>query len=104
MQRVSFHAQTEVILRYIQVYNDNIYDMFRSNLKLPNLNAATTLALDSNDDLCSLVEEANEAHRATIATMMNEQSSRSHSLLYINASGGGTLCVVDLAGSERVRR
>eukprot|EP00518_Triparma_eleuthera_P004760 CAMPEP_0182465206 /NCGR_PEP_ID=MMETSP1319-20130603/9054_1 /TAXON_ID=172717 /ORGANISM="Bolidomonas pacifica, Strain RCC208" /LENGTH=772 /DNA_ID=CAMNT_0024664899 /DNA_START=405 /DNA_END=2723 /DNA_ORIENTATION=+ len=104
MERIKVHAPDDITLRYIQVYNDEIYDMFRSNLKIPSLKAATALALDSSDDVLAVVEDANSAHRTTSATQMNEHSSRSHSLLYIDAKGGGTLCVVDLAGSERVRR
>lgn len=47
------------------------------------------------------VLEAGEARRATHGTDVNSVSSRSHSVLRLEISTGGTLLLIDCAGSER---
>jgi hypothetical protein len=60
----------------------------------------------------ALLKTARE-NRSTSSTSMNEHSSRSHSLVFVNISvlnrateerTMGRLVLVDLAGSERIKR
>jgi len=65
----------------------------------------------SIEDVISLLKRGNK-NRATAATSLNEHSSRSHMVLWVDITSGmegqpgnkGTLFLVDLAGSERVRK
>ena len=66
-------------------------------------------ATDVNEVLAAL--DRGNANRATTATNLNEQSSRSHMILQVEVTSGvgeakhkATLYLVDLAGSERVRK
>lgn len=66
-------------------------------------------AVDVNEVLAAL--DKGNANRATSATNLNEQSSRSHMILQIEVTSGvgdakhtAILYLVDLAGSERVRK
>ena len=50
------------------------------------------------------VFRAGNRRRATTATLLNEHSSRSHVVVFVETSNGGRLCLVDLAGCERVAK
>ena len=55
----------------------------------------------TNPDQLLMVLEAGEKRRATHGTDVNSVSSRSHSVLRLEISGGGELMLIDCAGSER---
>mmetsp|Transcript_12148 Transcript_12148/g.13739 ORF Transcript_12148/g.13739 Transcript_12148/m.13739 type:complete len:1345 (+) Transcript_12148:254-4288(+) len=77
-------------------------------IEVPNL---TKEPVDSIKDVFSLLEKGNK-NRATASTSLNQTSSRSHMVLWVDVTSGfegqdgnkGTLCLVDLAGSERVKK
>jgi kinesin family protein C2/C3 len=77
-------------------------------IEVPNL---TKEPVNNIDDVFRLLEKGNK-HRATAATSLNQTSSRSHMVLWVDVHSGyegqdgnkGTLFLVDLAGSERVKK
>lgn len=77
-------------------------------IEVPNL---TKEPVDTIDDVFGLLEKGNK-NRATAATSLNQTSSRSHMVLWVEVNSGfegqdgnkGTLFLVDLAGSERVKK
>lgn len=77
-------------------------------IEVPNL---TKEKVDSIDDVFTLLGKGNK-NRATASTSLNETSSRSHMVLWVDITSGfegqdgnkGTLFLVDLAGSERVKK
>ena len=77
-------------------------------IEVPNL---TKEPVNNIDDVFTLLEKGNK-HRATAATSLNQTSSRSHMVLWVDVHSGyegqdgnkGTLFLVDLAGSERVKK
>ena len=121
----------------LEIYNDECYDLLDSKgssleqkkkdataaggkasleirrnkegrIEVPNL---TKEPVDCLEDVISLLKKGN-ANRATASTSMNEHSSRSHMVLWVDITSGfegqpgnkGTLFLVDLAGSERVKK
>jgi len=112
---------------FIEIYNETIRDLLRANAKdddkheiKRDLNGNTTitdvtmLPVDPNNaaQMDSIMEQA-ARFRSVGQTLMNERSSRSHSVFTLhlrasNASQGvtlkGALNLVDLAGSERLDR
>jgi len=115
----------EINVQMIEIYNEQIRDLLCSNgseKKLEIMNAsqpnglvvpdATVHPVNSTSDVIELMR-IGHANRAVGSTMLNERSSRSHSIVTIHIRGvdlktGATLCgalhLVDLAGSERVDR
>jgi kinesin family protein C2/C3 len=77
-------------------------------IEVPNL---TKEKVDSIDDVFTILVKGNK-NRATASTSLNETSSRSHMVLWVDITSGfegqngnkGTLFLVDLAGSERVKK
>ncbi|GMH94305.1 hypothetical protein TrST_g2680 [Triparma strigata] len=92
-----------LMVKYVQIYNENLLDMLHENRPINRLEDAIELSYGVNE-LTKVVELTNERHRTTSSTGMDDTSSRSHSLLYISVPGGSTLCIVDLAGNERISR
>ncbi|CAN8270064.1 unnamed protein product [Cochlearia groenlandica] len=118
----------EIYVQMVEIYNEQVRDLLAENssctkypfydirtcsneedgLSLPD---ATMHSVMSTMDVLKLME-AGEVNRAVSSTSMNNQSSRSHSILMVHVRGkdtsGGTLrsCLhlVDLAGSERVEK
>lgn len=121
----------------LEIYNDECYDLLESTgstleqkkkdanahggkasleirrnkegrIEVPNL---TKEPVSCIEDVIALLKKGN-ANRATAATTMNEHSSRSHMVLWVDVYSGfegqpenkGTLFLVDLAGSERVKK
>lgn len=66
----------------------------------------TTLAQAQCDSLEDVVAICTEGHasRSRASHELNQDSSRSHSLLTLSIAGGGKVVLVDLAGSERLKR
>jgi kinesin family protein C2/C3 len=77
-------------------------------IEVPNL---TREPVDTIDDVFDLLKKGNK-NRAVAATSLNQTSSRSHMVLWVEVNSGfegqdgnkGTLFLVDLAGSERVKK
>lgn len=127
----------EIKVGMLEIYNDECYDLLESTgssvaqkkkdaqahggkasleirrskegrIEVPELTKETVTCIE---DVITLLKKGN-SHRATAATSMNEHSSRSHMVLWVDVHSGlagqpgnnGTLFLVDLAGSERVKR
>ncbi len=111
---------------FIEIYNETIKDLLRSssNDDLKHeikhvdghtyITDITMMSVDPNNSqqMDSIMELA-ARHRSVGQTLMNERSSRSHSIfaLHLKATNAaqnitlkGTLSLVDLAGSERIDR
>jgi len=121
----------------LEIYNDECYDLLASSgktladkqkdaqkaggkasleirrnkegrIEVPSL---TKEPVNSIEDVIELLKKGN-VNRATASTSLNDQSSRSHMVLWVDVNSGiegqpgnkGTLFLVDLAGSERVRK
>ncbi|KAL3922853.1 MAG: hypothetical protein SGILL_001981 [Bacillariaceae sp.] len=121
----------------LEIYNDECYDLLGSSgstlaekkkeaqkaggkasldirrnkegrIEVPNL---TKEPVNNIDDVFTLLEKGNK-NRATASTSLNQTSSRSHMVLWVDVHCGyegqdgnkGTLFLVDLAGSERVKK
>mmetsp|Transcript_14692 Transcript_14692/g.40857 ORF Transcript_14692/g.40857 Transcript_14692/m.40857 type:complete len:1338 (-) Transcript_14692:2287-6300(-) len=77
-------------------------------IEVPNL---TKEPVNSIEDVFELLAKGNK-NRAVASTSLNQTSSRSHMVLWVDVTSGyegqdgnkGTLFLVDLAGSERVKR
>ncbi|XP_017130609.2 kinesin-like protein KIF17 isoform X1 [Drosophila elegans] len=120
-----------VLVSYLEIYNENIRDLLNTNESTSMINhslkeipgvgvSVPTLTTHSviSANQCSEWLNLGNKNRVTAATLMNEKSSRSHTIFTItleqspffnsavteNDLGGirrGKLCLVDLAGSER---
>ncbi|EJT52997.1 kinesin [Trichosporon asahii var. asahii CBS 2479] len=108
---------------FLEVYNDVINDLLgsgqfdtkRHEIKIDKDNNMTvtdtvSLPLSNPQQVSTLLEKA-RSRRAVAATLMNERSSRSHSVFALKVRGynpltdessQGILNLVDLAGSERL--
>lgn len=121
----------------LEIYNDECYDLLGSSgsslaekkkeaqkaggkasleirrskegrIEVPNL---TKEPVSTIEDVFELLGKGNK-NRATASTSLNETSSRSHMVLWVEVNSGfegengnkGTLFLVDLAGSERVKK
>jgi len=77
-------------------------------IEVPNL---TKEPVNNIEDVFDLLAKGNQ-NRAVAATSLNQTSSRSHMVLWVDVNSGfegqdgnkGTLFLVDLAGSERVKK
>ncbi|XP_002437142.2 kinesin-like protein KIN-14M isoform X2 [Sorghum bicolor] len=115
----------EINVQMIEIYNEQIRDLLGSNgsekkLEIMNVSQpnglvvpdATLHPVNSASDVIELMR-IGLANRAVGSTVLNERSSRSHSVVTIHIRGvdlktgatiRGALHLVDLAGSERVDR
>ncbi|KAI1411859.1 kinesin-domain-containing protein [Hypoxylon sp. FL1857] len=109
---------------YFEVYQDKLYDLLASRSAKPeplavdpisdelNIKGHSFTLLKEEKDLDEMVRTA-DSNRHTAATVMNDRSSRSHSILVLKICGvkknedgevvktrKGTLNLIDLAGSE----
>ena len=124
-RNLSVGEKWEVNLSYIEVYNEQIYDLL---VPVPNgkvlslredqekglmvIAGVIESRVDSLDEVLKLLELGNR-NRKTEATMANQVSSRSHAILQLNIchkfrlNNGrdsmveSKLSLIDLAGSER---
>jgi Kinesin motor domain len=136
-QEESKEFKFEIKIGMLEIYNDECYNLLESTgasveqkkkdasanggkasleirrskegrIEVPNLTKETVTCIE---DVIRLLKKGN-ANRATAATSMNEHSSRSHMVLWVDVHSGfegqpgndGTLFLVDLAGSERVKK
>lgn len=116
----SINDYFNIEVSYIQIYLENLYDLFDINntkLKLREdfskaiyLEGSTWKTILNESDGLSLLQQGDK-NRSTGKTLMNTQSSRSHAIFIVKISNcinglkrSGTLFIVDLAGSERVAK
>ncbi|KAI0552222.1 P-loop containing nucleoside triphosphate hydrolase protein [Xylaria curta] len=110
---------------YLEVYQDKLYDLLASRHSKPEPLAVDPIGdelkikghdftlLNDAADLDAMIKTA-DANRHVAATVKNDRSSRSHSILVLKVSGvkrddngeviktrKGTLNLIDLAGSEK---
>eukprot|EP00536_Pseudo-nitzschia_multiseries_P011325 jgi/Psemu1/243727/estExt_Genewise1.C_3790017 len=122
---------------FLEIYNDECYDLLGASgatlaekkleaqkaggkasleirrnkegrIEVPNL---TKEPVNGIEDVFELLAKGNK-NRAVASTSLNQTSSRSHMVLWVDVTSGfegqdgnkGTLFLVDLAGSERVKR
>lgn len=116
------NAQFEIDMSYFEIYNEKIYDLLvtdsepnKKSLKIrehpttgPYIENLTTHRIEDFDNVKFLLKLGN-SRRATSATIHNDRSSRSHSIvqMIISKRTQDTLIcskvsLVDLAGSERI--
>ena len=115
--------QQKVAIRYFEIKGKKAFDLLRGTESTfggggasPNLEPHEIKLVD-DDRTCLTIGAsvsvppssaafgealaAGKRHRATAATDVNGGSSRSHAVLRIDLSGGGSLMLIDCAGSER---
>ena len=101
---------------YLEIYNEDIRDLLTNTGRLEikehptngiYVKDLTSVVVTSPEDMAKVME-AGSKHRSVGATLMNDQSSRSHSIFQIiiemeenKKYKVGKLALVDLAGSER---
>ena len=116
------HTQFTVCISYFEVYCEKIRDLLNpagDNLKMRESKTEGFLITDIMEVYCTdrdaviTAVETGKANRASAPTLMNAESSRSHSILSIlvtqkNEKSGrnrrGKVYLVDLAGSEKVSK
>lgn len=119
-------TQYLVMASYLEIYNEKVFDLLNPNGLKASLDirekaeageffveGLVKKIVNSRHDLIELITKG-QANRATASTIMNDLSSRSHSILSlvieksVSSEGGdssvcsGKLNLVDLAGSERL--
>lgn len=120
---LAFGEDYSVILSFIEVYNEQVYDLLETSGKVLSLRedqdkgvvvvaGVTESVVTSYNDVMQLLAEGNR-NRKTESTMANAVSSRSHAVLQLlvrhtRRTESGRECVtdsklslIDLAGSER---
>lgn len=116
------NLQFQVVVSFFEVYCEKIRDLLNPqsiNLKLRESKDSGFVVQDVTEIFCTdrdsvmRVIEFGKTNRASAPTLMNAESSRSHSIVTIlvdqkdSVSGRqrrGTLFLVDLAGSEKVSK
>ncbi|OMJ85852.1 hypothetical protein SteCoe_12766 [Stentor coeruleus] len=124
LDRLSIERQYKVRLTYLEIYNEEVRDLFTTNrisesldIREDSIKGVTVVGLSelmvtSAKEVVNHIRNGNK-RRTCEPTMANETSSRSHAVLQIiveykdKASGldadiiSGKLSLIDLAGSER---
>lgn len=121
-QRLESQGDFDVVVSYLEVYNETIRDLLADDAKQLDVRESdngsvvvTNLSTHSPSNEMEVMEllEKGNRNRTKCATKANETSSRSHAVFQINlqlksGSSGphtrvstGTLTLCDLAGSER---
>lgn len=109
-----------VQVSYLEIYNENLRDLLTDNQnvdhkivedKINGIHATnlSTIEITCKEEIYELIKSGNSKRKVS-ATLMNQQSSRSHSIFQIDLKQflpNGTLIksklhLVDLAGSEKV--
>eukprot|EP00742_Colponemidia_sp_Colp-10_P016466 GILJ01018870.1.p1 GENE.GILJ01018870.1~~GILJ01018870.1.p1 ORF type:complete len:724 (-),score=67.92 GILJ01018870.1:43-1926(-) len=120
------YVKTNVYCSYIQIYNEQIYDLLQPSKKMPHLvireemkkgkrseifvEGLAEFPVRCPDDVYTLLWQGDK-HRAVRHTELNDFSSRSHTIFQLNVEQTNTkrpgvvrrskLNLVDLAGSEK---
>jgi len=112
----------KVALTVTEIYNETIKDLFATKQKKLDVKTnpdgcntvpgVTELVVESVEDVIRAMEQA-QSNRSVMATDMNEESSRSHSIVQVRTTNTckkqgreyiGKINLVDLAGSENVNK
>jgi len=113
-------ASYEVQLAYVQIYMETVHDLLdpegppveirETPNEGPSLVGNRWLSVSSAAEALEALHTG-ERFRVTTSTMLNDTSSRSHTVIVLSVRGRkshsvthGRLFLVDLAGSERVKR
>jgi kinesin family protein 5 len=114
--------QYEIILSYFEIYNEKIRDLLNPsavNMKLREISVNNFTIQDITEVYCIDYEsilrviEVGKMNRITATTLMNAESSRSHSIISITIqqknlsterNKKSKLYLIDLAGSEKVSK
>jgi kinesin family member 5 len=114
--------QFQITVSYFEIYCEKLRDLLNPqlhDLKIRETKNDGFIVQDVTEAMCTDAEsilrviEMGKANRASAPTLMNADSSRSHSILSINVSQKhqatgrnrrGRLFLVDLAGSEKVSK
>jgi kinesin family protein 5 len=114
--------QFQVVLSFYEIYCEKIRDLLNPsqvNLKIRESKTSGFMVQDITEVYCTdresvlRVIEVGKANRVTAPTLMNAESSRSHSIVSIlidqkdlttGRNKRGVLFLVDLAGSEKVSK
>lgn len=120
--KADMNISFEVSVSYYEIYCEKLRDLLnphQDNMKMRETKANGFVIQEVTQTFCTDKEsilrvlEMGKTNRASAPTLMNAESSRSHSILSINvkqkneASGrikNGRLFLVDLAGSEKVNK
>lgn len=114
------NTNQKIYLSAIEIYNENIYDLFDKNTEREPLTTYTNKnnihiknlilkEIKSKKDILRFTKEASETRR-TDSTIFNESSSRSHAIYQIKIeyfnfikkeTTSGLINIADLAGSEK---
>ena len=122
IQERSKEKEFKLKLSFIEIYNENIYDLFLPGEKPLDLRedaikgvvvaGVSEIKAESTNEVLELLHLGNQ-NRTTEATDANDESSRSHAVLLVTVehkerdSGAeaevkvGKFSLIDLAGSER---
>jgi hypothetical protein len=114
----------DVDVSVVEIYNEQPRDLLCSDAQAKvdlrqskeggvHIPGLTHVAVGSTDEVMDIMFKRAYPNRQVGSTSMNEHSSRSHCLLFINIRGRdlhseqrtlGRLILIDLAGSERIKR
>lgn len=117
--------QYEILVSFLEIYKEELRDLLKPSNQLKIIDDAQKgvicqnleeISVNSLDEIMKLFNKANE-NRSTASTLLNEKSSRSHSIFSITLNireqsesseeeilKSGKLNLVDLAGSENVMK
>ena len=110
---VKLQETPEVVCSMVELYKEQLIDMFgtSSQLRLKEgkggelrVEGLKEVRVDSSEEMIGLIRRAAKSRKVT-ATRLNQESSRSHTLLTIElkfAKHTTKLRLIDLAGSEKV--
>jgi len=115
-------CEIKITLMITEIYNETIKDLFVTKQKKLDIKTnpdgtncvpgLTETDVCSVDDVLKLMKEA-QSNRTVMATDMNEESSRSHSIVQVKTVASfkkdsreyvGKINLIDLAGSENVNK
>lgn len=119
ISRTSKFSNTKIYISAIEIYNENIYDLFEPNSNKTPLqlfiNKNTCILknliwnqIKNKEDILAFTKEASESRRSD-STKFNENSSRSHAVFQLKLENSGSntniiesyINIIDLAGSEK---
>jgi len=122
-QRKAQNIDYTLTASILEIYNDEVHDLLDPATEQKKMDVRqgpdgvfvpdlTWKTVEKGDDIIDLTESAKK-NRTVCATKMNQESSRSHSILTVKLTGHNkttnenikaTLNLIDLAGSERVSK
>eukprot|EP00768_Dysnectes_brevis_P005707 gnl/Dysnectes_brevis/4235_a5604_620.p1 GENE.gnl/Dysnectes_brevis/4235_a5604_620~~gnl/Dysnectes_brevis/4235_a5604_620.p1 ORF type:complete len:1097 (+),score=185.19 gnl/Dysnectes_brevis/4235_a5604_620:48-3293(+) len=111
LQFIFAYGVEKVTLSYLEIYKEKLYDLLSPSrpLQLRQKGNEAVIPALSRMPATSIrkalnIVTAGSKNRTVAPTLLNINSSRSHTILAVHIPGGGVLNLVDLAGSERFER